>query len=374
MQVNDLEFALMNNRVRAGSQRALETPVMIGARGALRGKRVLEVGCGRGVGVEILLEQLGAAEVVAFDFDPRMVDLARERVARFGERARVFVGDVEQMELPDASFDAVVEFGILHHVPNWRSALAEIARVLKPNGVFYFEDLLKGFVGAPLIRDLLDHPQATQFTGAEFRHALAEQNLLLDENWRQFAQIGLLGRATRVEQVTASIEKEFRLPLRVHSWYGVNAIVRGAGSLECDLVVEGKEFPHPSLVNLFIRRGLTPEARLRLGAWHEFGHLQALPFVALYALTLFAASIRHPRHWIRKFLAALIGVEATWELASESYVIAQVGTREYRRAYAQSNARMRLGLFWLGSVVAVLAVSVTLLGLERGRIKNSSNH
>ncbi len=57
MKLNNLEFALMNNRVRAWSQRALETPLLIGPRGALRGKRVLEVGCGRGVGVEILLEQ-----------------------------------------------------------------------------------------------------------------------------------------------------------------------------------------------------------------------------------------------------------------------------------------------------------------------------
>ncbi len=82
MKLNTLEFALMNNRVRAWSQRALETSVMIGARGALRGKRVLEVGCGRGGGVEILLDQLGAAEVIAFDFDLRMVALARARVAR----------------------------------------------------------------------------------------------------------------------------------------------------------------------------------------------------------------------------------------------------------------------------------------------------
>jgi len=369
MKLNNLEFALMNNRVRAWSQRALETTVMIGSRGALRGLRVLEVGCGRGVGIEILLEQLGAAEIIAFDFDPRMVALARERVARFGNRARVFVGDAEQIELPDASFDVVVEFGILHHVPNWRSALAEIARVLKPDGMFYFEDVLKGLTDAPFVRNLLDHPQAGQFTGEEFRAALANAGLQLDDNWRQFAEIGLMGRCQRM-QTNKRIEdvQEFTLPLRVHSWFGVNAVVRAAGSMECDLVVEGKAFPHPSLVNLFIRRGLNDDARLRLGAWHEFGHLQALPFAALFALTMVAAIVRNPRRLLRKIVAALIGVEAAWELASESYVIAQVGMREYRHAYAKPNPQTRLALFWIGGALAAIAAARVVLG---GRRKSS---
>ena len=364
MNLNKLEFALMNNRVRAWSQRALEAPVMIGPRGALRGTRVLEVGCGRGVGIEILLEQLGAAEVVAFDFDPRMVALARERTARFGDRARVFVGDAEQIAEPDASFDVVVEFGILHHIPHWRGALAEIARVLRPGGLFYFEDVLKGFVSAPLVRNLFDHPLDTQFTGAEFREALANAGLQLDENWRQFAEIGLMGRCQRIgTNKRMEAVEEFTLPLRVHSWYGVNAVVRGAGSMECDLVVEGREFPHPSLVNLFIRRGLTPAARLRLGAWHEFGHLQTLPFAALFALTLLTAIVRHPRRPRRKIVAALIGVEAAWELASESYVVRQVGTRAYRRAYAKPSPN--LALFWLGGAMAAIAAVLVVMRIGR---------
>lgn len=230
-----------------------------------------------------------------------------------------------------------------------RAALADIAHVLKPNGVFYFEDLLKGFVGAPLIRGLFDHPHATQFAGAEFREALAQVGLQLDENWRQFAEIGLMGRAQRVEtnepMEAAERSAEFALPLHVPSWYGVNAVVRRAGSLECDIIVGGKEFPHPSLVNRFIRRGLPPDARLRLGAWHEFGHLQTLPFAALFALALLAAIVRHPRRLLRRLGAVLIGAEAAWELASETYVVTKVGTRAYRRAYARPNPNLNLTAF-----------------------------
>ena len=169
MKLNTLEFIMMNNSVRAASQRRLETPFIIGRRGALAGKRVLEVGCGRGVGLVILLG-LGAAHVTGFDLDPEMVALARDRVAQYGDRVRVFAGDAEAtFGAPDASFDAVVDYGILHHVPNWQRALQEIARVLKSGGMFYFEDLLKGLISPWPARVLFDHPQATQYYGREFR-------------------------------------------------------------------------------------------------------------------------------------------------------------------------------------------------------------
>jgi ubiquinone/menaquinone biosynthesis C-methylase UbiE len=193
MKLNPLEFALMNNPIRAAVQRRIETPWLLGAPGVLAGKRVLEIGCGRGVGIEILLA-LGAERAVGFDLDPAMVALARRRLAPFGPRARVFVGDAQAIALPDARFDAAVDYAILHHVPDWRRALEEIARVLKPGGVFYFEDLFKSIVSAPVIRSLLTHPQATQFTAAEFRAGLEAAGLRI-EAWRQLGSWGVVGRA-----------------------------------------------------------------------------------------------------------------------------------------------------------------------------------
>jgi len=195
MKLNALEFALMNNPIRAMSQRYLETPLLIGPPWVLSGKQVLEVGCGRGVGIEILLAR-GAASVAGFDLDPEMVVLAQQRLAKYGSRARVFVGDAAMIAAPDASFDAVVDYGIIHHIPSWPQALHEIARVLRPGGDFYFEDLFKGFISAWPIRALFDHPQATQFTGQEFRAGLEAVGLCM-QVWRELDGWGVMGRADK---------------------------------------------------------------------------------------------------------------------------------------------------------------------------------
>ena len=195
MKLNSLEFALMNNPVRAASQWGLETPFLIGPRGALASRRVLEIGCGRGGGVEILLA-LGAAHVTGLDLDPRMIALAEKRVAKYGDRAHVVVGNGEAIDTPNESFDVVVEYGIFHHIPNWPLALKEVARVLRPGGLFYFEDLLKGLISPWPARALFDHPQATQFYGREFRAGLEAADLHV-QKWRQLGEWGVMGQTSK---------------------------------------------------------------------------------------------------------------------------------------------------------------------------------
>lgn len=203
MKLNTLEFALMNNPVRAASQRWIETPLLLGSRRAIAGQRVLEIGCGRGVGLEILLAR-GAASVTGFDLDPKMVRLARQRLTRYGDRAGVFVGSADAIPAPDGSFDVVVDYGVIHHIPDWRQTLREIARVLAPGGAFYFEDLLKGLIAAPPVRALFDHPQATQFDAAAFRSALAAAGLRV-ARWQVLGAWGIMGQAvTEVRPALAS--------------------------------------------------------------------------------------------------------------------------------------------------------------------------
>lgn len=195
MKLNRLEFLLMNNPVREWSQRTLETPNLIRPSDTLRGRQVLEIGCGRGVGVEILLS-LGAAHVTGIDIDPEMIALAARRLARHANHAQVMVGDAESLVFPDRSFDVVVEYGILHHVPRWQQAVGEIARVLKPGGHFYFEDLLRGLIASRPMQVLFDHPQVSQFTSQEFFGVVTTAGMCI-EHWRVFGRLGLMGRAAK---------------------------------------------------------------------------------------------------------------------------------------------------------------------------------
>jgi ubiquinone/menaquinone biosynthesis C-methylase UbiE len=129
----------MNNPGRAAAQRRYTATKMLRLGGDVAGGTALEIGCGRGVGIEIILEPFGASKVVAFDLDPKLVELAARRTRRFGERVEVSVGTATDIAAPAASFDAVFDFGVIHQIEQWRTAVQECARVLKPGGRFYFE-------------------------------------------------------------------------------------------------------------------------------------------------------------------------------------------------------------------------------------------
>ncbi len=130
----------MNSSTRALAQRKFIAPLFERLGGRLEGGHALEVGCGGGAGVEIILDRFGAAEVHAFDLDPKMVDRARRRLAsRPSGQVRLAVGDLESIDAEDATFDAVFDFGAVHLVPDWQAALSEVRRVLRPGGRFFFE-------------------------------------------------------------------------------------------------------------------------------------------------------------------------------------------------------------------------------------------
>jgi ubiquinone/menaquinone biosynthesis C-methylase UbiE len=180
----------MNNPVRAAIQRRFEAARLLRMGGPLPGGAALEIGCGRGVGAELVLDLFGADSVDAFDLDPRMVALARERLRSRTSRARFWVGDATSIPAPDSIYDAVFDFGIIHHLPRWRPALSEVRRVLKPGGRFYAEEVLGRFIRQPIARRLLEHPQSDRFDREVFCAALTESGLeplSSEEMWRSFA-------------------------------------------------------------------------------------------------------------------------------------------------------------------------------------------
>jgi ubiquinone/menaquinone biosynthesis C-methylase UbiE len=159
----------MNNPVRAWLQRHYEARRFLTMAVPATAGRALEIGCGRGVGVEIILDKFGAATVDAFDLDPRMIERAQKRLVQRRDRVKLWVGDASQIDAPDASYDTVFNFGIVHHIPDWRKAVTEVHRVLKPGGRFYCEEVLRNFIAHPVWRRLLDHPQEDRFDHEQFK-------------------------------------------------------------------------------------------------------------------------------------------------------------------------------------------------------------
>lgn len=186
MLLNRIEKALMNNPVRAMLQWHYEARLLERLGGRVEGLRVLEVGCGRGVGTEIIFERFGAREVHAFDLDPDMVERARRRLSGYApERLRLFVGDAARIDANDETYDAVFDFGIIHHVPDWLQAVSEIGRVLRPGGHFFFEEVTSHALNRWFYRSFLEHPKENRFSAAQFVSELERQGIAVRGNFTE---------------------------------------------------------------------------------------------------------------------------------------------------------------------------------------------
>lgn len=162
--MNRVETALMNNPVRRAIQRRVEVPLLRRLGGVMAGGRALELGCGQGFGLRLILDQFGADEVLGIDVDPHMLRLAGRRSAGCGPRVVLCRASASELPVASSSVDAVFDFGILHHVEDWRAAVAQVARVLRLGGRFYFEEVTAQALARPSYRRFLEHPADDRFS------------------------------------------------------------------------------------------------------------------------------------------------------------------------------------------------------------------
>jgi ubiquinone/menaquinone biosynthesis C-methylase UbiE/predicted transcriptional regulator len=100
---------------------------------------LLDIGTGTGRILEILAPRVGQA--LGIDQSREMLAVARVNLERAGSaNGMVRLGDMYQLPLPDASFDAVVIHQVLHYADRPAAAIAEAARVLRPKGVLVVVD------------------------------------------------------------------------------------------------------------------------------------------------------------------------------------------------------------------------------------------
>ena len=183
MILNSIERLIVNNPLRAYIQSHFETSKLLRMGGRMREGKALEVGCGPGFGIDIIFDRFGAERIDAFDLDPRMVELAKKRVGRHGDAVDLWAGDAADIKAESDTYDAVFDFFVIHHVPNWREVLSEIYRVLKPGSRFYAGEILERLITSPFTKFMLDHPQEDRFSHEIFISALEDEGFnIIAEN------------------------------------------------------------------------------------------------------------------------------------------------------------------------------------------------
>jgi trans-aconitate 2-methyltransferase len=96
-------------------------------------ERVLDAGCGSGRLTEELLRKLPEGKVVALDFSPKMLDYARLRLAKFGERVEFVHASLKEFELAH-KVDGIFSNAVFHWVPDHAAMFRSLHLALKPGG------------------------------------------------------------------------------------------------------------------------------------------------------------------------------------------------------------------------------------------------
>ena len=199
MKLNWAERWVVNNPLRVFQQQ-LEIKWFKKMMPLKPGATIVEIGCGRGAGAKLIVKAFQPSLLHILDLDIKMVLKAKKHFFSIsGEKVKLYVGDSINLPFKTGAVDAVFGFGFLHHVPNWRLALSEIARVLKEGGVYYMEELYPSLYQNVVTRHILVHPEHDRFDGRDLRAMLNEMNLRLS-NAVELPKMGILGVATRLGQ------------------------------------------------------------------------------------------------------------------------------------------------------------------------------
>lgn len=111
--------------------------------------RILDAGCGYGFVAVELAKAFPKAEIVGIDLSDPLLKMARSLASDAGVSERVLFEkqDVQDIQYPDDSFDAVLNLYMFHIVEDPKKMVEEIDRVLTPNGILYLRDLRRSWLG-----------------------------------------------------------------------------------------------------------------------------------------------------------------------------------------------------------------------------------
>jgi ubiquinone/menaquinone biosynthesis C-methylase UbiE len=200
MLMNWPERVWIHSPVRRFVQ-ALEVKTWLSLCGRRKVHLALEIGCGAGRGAQMVARMMGYETIVAFDLEERLVRKSiRNRPRALAERLEFFVGDAQDLPFPDVCFDAVINFGIIHHVIDWRRCIRELGRVTKRGGLFCFEEIFPALYANALLGRMLRHPTQDRFDEKAFLEELRRNDFRLLPQVRTGSKYRIIGVAEKIPE------------------------------------------------------------------------------------------------------------------------------------------------------------------------------
>ncbi len=150
---------------------------------------LLEFGCG--TGSTAIIHAPYVKHIRAIDISQKMIEIAQGKAQAENIKNITFEQlTIDQLTVPDCTFDMVLGLSILHLLENKEEAIAKVYKMLKPGGLFVTStaclgDSMKWFkIVAPIGKFLGLIPLVKVFTTKELEESLIDGNFIIDYQWQ----------------------------------------------------------------------------------------------------------------------------------------------------------------------------------------------
>lgn len=178
--------------------------------GEVRGKRLLDLGCG--AGENSVYFGMKGAKCVATDYSPGMVEVALKLAEANGVKVEGFTANAMELDFPDESFDIVYASNLLHHLPEPKLAIREMHRVLRPGGKACFWDPLKHNPVINVYRKIATKVRTEDETPLDINLVKFVDSLFTETNYDTFwlASLWIFLRFYLIEKVDPNQERYWK--------------------------------------------------------------------------------------------------------------------------------------------------------------------
>lgn len=161
-------------------------PVLLEKLSQIPFQSALDLGCGTGEMMKLILQKDIHKELCGIDLSEEMLSVAKSKLPK---KVKLFLGDSEFLPFSDNSFDVVYCNDSFHHYPAPQNVLREVHRVLKLGGTFLLGDCWQPFVGRTIINFYMRHSKSGDvkiYSKAELVSMLSEY--FHDVSWEQIGK------------------------------------------------------------------------------------------------------------------------------------------------------------------------------------------